>query len=230
MNDHRKQPAAKAEPFTIPHTFQRSLSSSRTEGEYRILTARPAQEAPPEGYPVIYVLDADAVFATIVEAMRVQSRRSAKTGVVPAIIVGIGYDTDEPFHPSRHYDFTMNVPRSELPPHPEGGEWPRQGGAESFMAFIEEELKLLIEKEFPIDRSRQTLVGHSLGGLFVLHSLFCQPGRYLNYVAGSPSIHWNRSALMEEEERFTPGLVQENMRGSDCWRRSESWKRGISAG
>src|SRR5690606_6559257 len=43
----------------------------------------------------------------------------------------------------------------------------------------------------PIDESRQTLYGHSYGGLFVLHALRTQPGAFQRYVAASPSLWWN---------------------------------------
>lgn len=69
---------------------------------------------------MIYLLDANSVFGTMVEAMRMQSRRPEKTGVVPAVIVGIGYETDAPFDPGRYYDFTLPVPPAELPERPDG--------------------------------------------------------------------------------------------------------------
>lgn len=72
------------------------------------------------------------------------------------------------------------------------------------MAFIEGELKPLIEKKHAIDRKRQTLFGHSFGGLFVLHALFAKPEAFQTYLASSPSIWWNdRSVLVEEKEFVT---------------------------
>ena len=52
---------------------------SKIEGrEYQIFISKPMVEPPPSGYPVIYVLDANSVFGTIVEAIRLQSKRSEK--------------------------------------------------------------------------------------------------------------------------------------------------------
>jgi hypothetical protein len=197
--------------FTIPRTGQRVMHSRAENREYRIFVAKPDGDPPSSGFPVIYLLDANAVFGTMVEAVRVQGRRPDKTGVVPAVIVGIGYQTEEPFSPARHYDFTMPVPLTELPARPDGGEWPAQGGAESFLRFIEEELKPEIEREFKIDSNRQTIFGHSLGGLFVLHALFTRPFAFQTYVAGSPSIHWNKRLILEEEQQFVSRLEQENI-------------------
>ncbi|WP_409340697.1 alpha/beta hydrolase [Paenibacillus sp. MBLB4367] len=203
--------AAKEQKVEMPRSIQRDMQARTNNRHYRIFIAVPAEEPPATGYPVIYLLDANAVFGTMTEAVRVQGRRPDKTGVVPAVIVGIGYRTDEPFDPARHRDFTMPVPESELPQSPDGKAWPEQGGAESFLAFIEDELKPAIEREFSIDPKRQTIFGHSLGGLFVLHALFNKPGSFQTYIAGSPSIHWNQRVLLEAERRFAAGLERERL-------------------
>ncbi|KPV55942.1 enterobactin esterase [Paenibacillus sp. A3] len=194
---------------TLPRTEQRIMRSRAENREYRIFVAKPDVEPPPSGYPVIYLLDANSVFGTMAEAIRLQSRRPEKTGVAPAVIVGIGYDTEGPFSNARYYDFTMPVPAAELPKSPRGTEWPELGGANAFLNFIEEDLKPEIEREFSIDRGRQTIFGHSLGGLFVLHALFTRPGTFQTYVAGSPSIHWGKRILLEEERQFASRLEKE---------------------
>ncbi|MFS0838463.1 alpha/beta hydrolase [Paenibacillus sp. 1P03SA] len=190
----------------MPRSEQRTMHSRAKNREYRIFIAVPEGEPPASGFPVVYVLDANSVFGTMVEAVRVQSRAPQRTGVIPAIVVGIGYPTDGPFHPARHYDFTRDIRVEELPFKLREGERPEHGGAGAFMAFIEEELKPAIEETYPIDRRRQTIFGHSLGGLFVLHLLFARPEAFQCYIAGSPSIHWNKRVLLEEEQAFASRL------------------------
>jgi predicted alpha/beta superfamily hydrolase len=190
----------------IPNTQKKILFSRGRE--YHIFISTPMQSPPPDGFPVIYLLDANAVFGTMTEAIRAQSRFPERTGVEPAIVVGIGYATEAPFHPSRHYDFTFPVPPSELPLIPGVESWPEQGGSAAFLGFIEEELKPVIEQEFPIDTNRQTLFGHSLGGLFVLTALFTKPYGFRKYVAGSPSIYWNERNLLEAESGFKARLTE----------------------
>nr|WP_261780093.1 alpha/beta hydrolase-fold protein [Paenibacillus xylanexedens] len=182
----------------LPGTSVYKVRAERSGREYVINVFVPDIATPPSGYPVIYLLDANAVFGTMVEAMRVQSVRSDKTGVVPAVIVGIGYEAEHPFPPERHYDFMMSAPEADLPRRPDGTSWPEHGGAEAFMHFIEEQLKPEVEEKYSIDRSRQSIVGHSLGGLFVLQMLLGNPGTFRHYIAGSPSIHWN-SAWIEQQ-------------------------------
>ncbi|MEJ8545218.1 alpha/beta hydrolase [Brevibacillus borstelensis] len=193
----------------IPRTKQYAMRSRSSNREYRILVSKPSEAPPPSGYPVIYLLDANALFATMAEAVRIQSRRSEKTGVFPAVIVGIGYPEEAPFPPARFYDFTMPIPADELPPRPDGTAWPELGGAEAFLTFIEEELKPKVEGCCPVDKSRQAIFGHSLGGLFVLQVLFTRPHAFQTYIAGSPSIHWNKPFLLEAEERFSTLVKQQ---------------------
>nr|WP_249669870.1 alpha/beta hydrolase-fold protein [Bacillus altitudinis] len=82
------------------------------------------------------------------------------------------------------------------------------GGASTFFSFLEKTVKPYIEQRFPINQSRQTLFGHSLGGLFVLHTLFEHPDAYQTYIAGSPSIHWNKKLFLEKEHQFTNYIRQ----------------------
>lgn len=185
--------------------IEERLISSEDGRTYRIRIARPAQSPPPAGYPVFYLLDANAVFGTAVEAVSVQSRRADKTGVVPSIVVGISYPSEELFPSERHYDFTLDSDPLKLPAHPEGKTWPPQGGARRFLAFLEHRLKPEIARGYPINPAKQTLIGHSLGGLFTLYALFASPGAFRTYVAGSPSIHWNKDSLLAEEAVFSAG-------------------------
>src|SRR5262249_22194676 len=78
----------------------------------------------------------------------------------------------------------------------------RTGGQDAFFTFIQEELKPKIEKRFKVNRERQTLFGHSLGGLFVLHVLYTHPEAFQTYVAGSPSLWWNDQSILAEERAF----------------------------
>ncbi|WP_426445448.1 alpha/beta hydrolase [Paenibacillus sp. S-38] len=195
--------------YVLPGTEQFLLQAEGRQQPYRIMAAAPLQEPPPQGYPVMYVLDANALFGTVVEAMRVQSRRPEKTGVHPAVIVGIGYPHNEPFDPSRFYDFTMPTSLevlSALPVRRPGQEVPPTGGADQFRSFMEHRLKPRIEQDYPIDRSRQSVIGHSLGGLFVLQTLLTQPHTFQTYIAGSPSIHWNKAMIAEQMKQLSARL------------------------
>lgn len=176
--------------------------------EYRILVSQPSGEAPPEGYPVIYALDGNAVFHTLAESARLQTRKPH--GYDPAVIVAIAYPSGEPFDMTRRcYDFTMPAQLESLPKRPDGSEWPEHGGADSFLDVLQNEILPMISRLFPVDTQRQSLFGHSLGGLLVLHALFTRPQLFTHYAAGSPSVWWGGYSLLLEQKQFSamyPGL------------------------
>ena len=115
---------------------------SRSGAEFHVFVSRPLLPPPVDGYPVVYMLDANAAFGTMTEAVRMQSARPEATGVVPAVVVGIGYPTDLPLDLARRtFDYTPEVERAALSARPDGTEWPPTGGAGAFLDFIEDELK-----------------------------------------------------------------------------------------
>jgi predicted alpha/beta superfamily hydrolase len=184
----QEKPVATWPEVALPDTQARLIRSARGD-DYRLLIALPAGPPPPEGFPVIYLLDANADFATVTEACRRGARRSDATGVVPALVVGIGSPS------AALYDTTRR--RRDYTPGPAAGEAPRRevGGAAAFLAFLEDEVKPLIAREFAVDAARQTLLGHSLAGLFTLWVLTHRPASFQSYVAISPSIWWDEALL-----------------------------------
>lgn len=196
--------------FTIPGTRQWTMRARNTGREYRLFLYVPAAPPPEKGYPVLYALDGNASFGSLTEAMRLQSR--PPHGFQPGVIVSIGYDSDEPIVTDRRfYDYTEPADQAALPERPDGSPWPETGGADAFLDFIENELKPAVEARCPIDRERQSLFGHSLGGLFALHALAAKPYSFRHFIAGSPSIWWNNRRLLERaaliESRLNRGDV-----------------------
>jgi predicted alpha/beta superfamily hydrolase len=198
-------PAAAQQPagaqVIVPGAEQFDLTASGSGRRYRIFVARPFDPAPPEGYPVIYLLDGNATFQTAAETVRLQTRKPKGYG--PAVLVAIGYETDQPFDvEARYFDYTTPAAIADLPPRRNGEPWPKLGGADVFLDFIERDLKPEIGRKLPVDVSRQTLSGHSLGGFFTLHTFLHRPETFSTYVAGSPSIWWNRSELLGVAHAF----------------------------
>src|SRR5699024_2902635 len=156
----------------------------------------------------MYVLDGNAFCQTVAESARIQARRSEKTGIPSAIVVGIGYPGAKDFFGDRRfYDFTPPADTQQLPPHPRGGEWPNHGGGALFIDFIEKELKPFIHSNYPVDINKQCLFGHSLGGLFTLYTLFNHTGSFQNYIASSPSLCWNNQAVLKDEQQLLNNLA-----------------------
>lgn len=192
---------------TEPHPVQ----AQATGREYRILLAPPDAPPPPNGYPVIYLLDAEMCFVTAAEALRWQTR--PPKGFEPAVLVGIAYPGHLDRVKERFLDYTTPADPAALPVRGNGEPWPPVGGAEAFLDFVETGLMPAVEARFPTDRSRRAFIGHSLGGFLVLHALFTRARMFRTYVAGSPSIWWNGHVLLEEEAAFTRKLLEQSPGG-----------------
>ncbi|QDR79542.1 alpha/beta hydrolase [Sporomusa termitida] len=165
-------------------------------GKYRIFVSVPVGPVPANGYPVIYLLDGNMTFPMM---------RAAQTdaGFCPVVTVGVGYPVDSGTDIDRRY-FDLTPPTSpDLIPNGLKGKRPlATGGQDTFFASIETELKPVIEKLAPIDRRQQTLFGHSLAGLFVLHTLYTYPASFQTYVAADPAIWWNGGSVLLEHSNF----------------------------
>lgn len=168
--------------------------------EYELFVWHPSAPAPAAGFPVLYVLDANAIFGTVVEAIRMRSARPDVTGVTPAVVVGIGYRTEEPYDRARRrYDYT-SLPSPAPGPQADsaaGLSSPETGGADAFQDFLEHTVRTEIARRVPIDPGRQAIFGHSLAGFFVLRMMLRNPSAFQGYIAASPSIWWDREGLMD---------------------------------
>ncbi|UOQ83377.1 alpha/beta hydrolase [Gracilibacillus salinarum] len=190
---------------TIPNTERHKVEADYHNRAFQVDVYQPNSPVPDEGFPVIYLLDGNSTFSTVVDAVRLQSRRPERTEVHPAVVVAIGYPTEEPFSPERFYDYTLAEPEFDVRKKWGDREIPAHGGADTFMEFMENVLKPMIESKYSINKLKQTIFGHSLGGLFVLHALFTNSQAFQTYIAGSPSIHWNQTAILKERDQFMQG-------------------------
>ncbi|WP_431280766.1 alpha/beta hydrolase [Humitalea sp. 24SJ18S-53] len=182
-------------------------------GVYRIMIAVPESPPPVAGFPVLYHLDGNAVFASMVEAMRIQGARGSATGVAPGIIVGIGYAVDGPFDRLRRtLDYTPPADPATLGERPDGGEWTPTGGADAFLDMLESQVKPLVAGLAAVDPARQALFGHSLGGLCALHMLLARPHAFARIVAVSPSLWWNGGAVLRALDARGTSLPAERAR------------------
>lgn len=180
----------------LPETIQFDLAPAKGGPPYHIFLRIPPGPPPAAGWPALYLLDANAVIATTVEALRVQAAYPLGTGIRDAVVVGVGYPTDGAYDSVRRSWDYGPPPGKTYPPHSEGGPDVRTGGADEFLAFIEDELKPEIAGRVPIDRSHQAIFGHSFGGLFVLYALFTRPQAFRDWIAISPSIWWEDYNLL----------------------------------
>lgn len=186
-------------PVVLPGTHQRQLTMTPDRPCCTLFVSVPEGEAPAAGWPVLYILDGNSVFGTIRDEVR---RESADTYEAPAIIVAIGYPGDAPWNDAqRQHDLTPALPAGRTAPGPAGRNIPDIGGAKPFLDYLIDRVKPMIERDFPVDRHRQTLAGHSLGGLFTLYAAFTRPGAFQTYAAMSPSIWYGDRYILDIEKQ-----------------------------
>jgi predicted alpha/beta superfamily hydrolase len=164
-----------------PVQFARSLRLSAGPHALPLFVAWPEQQPPPEGFPLLLLLDGEANFGTAVEAARTQSRRPEVTRVPPAVIAAVVHrDTAED---ARQRDF--------LPP-----------GSDAFLDLLQAEILPAISDCVPCDPARRAIFGHSFSGLLVLRALFSRPLLFSRYVAASPSLWWNDREALGDADHF----------------------------
>lgn len=189
-------------PALISDTMQFDLAPRNGGAAYRIFLRSPKGEPPTDGWPILYLLDGNAVIGTAVDALRVQSSYPLGTGISPGVLVAIGYPTDDAYDSVRRSWDMGPPPGRTYPPHHPGGPDVRTGGADEFLVFIEDELKPEIARRVAVDAARQAIFGHSFGGLFVLHALFHMPDAFSTWIAISPAIWWEEAGILATAERF----------------------------
>ena len=144
---------------------------------------------------MLYVLDGNASFTLAAQLARNSAARPPEMRPDAAVVVGLGYAGDAPFPAAeRRRDYTP-------PPH-QGPAQPGTGGADQLLDFLAREVQPRIAQFAPVDAQRQTLWGHSLGGLLVLHALFTRPGQWSRYAATSPSVWWNQEQVLASARQF----------------------------
>jgi len=195
-------------PFVLPNTSQHVLHSTSIDEDFLIsVSMPPSYSASNEDFPIVYLVDANSLFATAASNIRLLQG----AGSLPQfILVGIGYDLRDKnpldYLTLRYRDMThVSDPEIERrlaanpPPFnlPEGAE---TGEIESFISFFENEVVGFIAENYRANTEHQTIVGHSLGGNFALYALLQHPALFNNYVIGSPGLFWGEFSLLELEQ------------------------------
>jgi predicted alpha/beta superfamily hydrolase len=182
---------------TLASATRFDITSKSTGRSYSISLHRPSAlplKGPFQNCPILFVLDGDLAFGTAVESAAL---RTVVGQLEPAIIVGVAYDSDL---------LTMVRLRTKdlTPPAPEG-KYPEMagmigteyGGADAFLEFLIDELAPEIRTRAPeASKTRLSIFGHSLGGLFVAYALMRRPEAFETFLANSPALWWNDFAVL----------------------------------
>jgi predicted alpha/beta superfamily hydrolase len=160
-------------------------------GEERLILVRTpvGYESNKASYPVLYMTDGDAHInhtSSTIEFLTANGR------MPDLIVVGV-----------TNTDRTRDLTPVKSTGKNDAGElqFPTSGGADNFLKFFETELIPEIEKQYRVQPYR-IFAGHSLGGLFAIHSMITKPGLFNSYVAVSPSLQWENGEELKRAEDF----------------------------
>ena len=149
------------------------------------------KEAAQKRYPVVYLFDADAQFASATSMIQYLST-NYNTICPEMIVVGI-------LHSDRRKDLTPTHVTAD-PPFWAPGSSKTTGGGEQFISFIEKELIPYIDLKYPTQPYKM-LIGHSLGGLTVMQTFVHHTNLFNSYVCIDPSMWWDKQTLLKETKQ-----------------------------
>lgn len=164
-----------------------TLSSDILNEERKLLVYMPIGYETGQGsFPVMFLLDGSTHFHHVTGICNFLTRQNL---MPPTLVVAL-INTD------RTRDFTPSKDESR-----EYGELPTAGGADTFLAFFEQELIPFVEQNYRA-QSHRILVGHSLGGLFAINALFEKPEMFNAIIAISPTFWWDDEILRRKAKRY----------------------------
>lgn len=143
-------------------------------------------------YPVVYLLDGDAHFYSVVGMIHQLSSVNGNTICPQMIVVGIP-NTD------RTRDLTPTHVDVD-PPFMDSSFSKNTGGGEKFISFMEKELMPHIDSVYSTQPYKM-LIGHSFGGLTAINVLVHHPDLFNSYVAIDPSMWYGKRKLLNEAKQ-----------------------------
>jgi predicted alpha/beta superfamily hydrolase len=156
----------------------------------RIFVSKPpGYEGETERYPVLYLLDGETHFPLVAGMVQFLAGNDR---IPEMIVIGVASGSLT----QRRRDLTTPS-QSEL----DSRFSPGHGGADEFLKFLEEELIPKVDRSYRT-RPYRILVGHSLGGLFAVHSLIAKPKLFNAYIAIDPSLEWNNGSEVVQAAKF----------------------------
>ncbi|MDK9684519.1 alpha/beta hydrolase [Pseudoalteromonas shioyasakiensis] len=180
------QPAA---DDAVPHYSQHThtIESSNLSEQRTVVVQLPKsyQTHPNKRYPVIYRLDGVGNLPLINAVLE----RLQQNDQAPEVIVVAIESTN------RLRDFYPTVNKEPQGPVGEGG------GAAKFLAFVEQELMPLVNKQYRTHDYR-VIAGASAAGVFALHSMQADPELFQAHIAYSPAVWWNYGAPAKSLNTF----------------------------
>lgn len=177
------------------------VDSADGQRHYRLWIATPRRPAPAQGFAVVYLLDGNAALGALSAGLLQQLAQ----GAAPVLVAVGSATSDRIDRAGRTLDYTPRLGDAPRQQDPLTGQ--PSGGADAFLDLLETRIKPAVAEHVRLDSQRQTLWGHSYGGLLVLHALFTRPHSFQTFAAASPSLWWGQGAVLKERDGMGQRLV-----------------------
>lgn len=202
-------------PWAPPGRRVRTLVGPGSR-RFDLMLYAPEGEPPKNGWPCLVVLDGERFFDIFAGAASILARRREKTGVAPMVVLALAHRADQgAVEDQRALDFTT-FPCAQIDGARPGG------GADAFRRFLDEAVLPEATASVAIDRTRLTLFGHSLAGLFVLETLETRPDLFARWASISPSLWWRTPDAVNGSPDLMVGCGELET-GRDMRARIEAW-------
>lgn len=186
-------------PVELKGTQLIKFKSGINNQNYEVYVELPASynDSSNKRYPVLYVLDGQWFFPTIIE-MRESMHYE---GYLPEmIVVGIGWPDN--YHANRNRDFFPTNPQDSTP----------GGGAAKFLDVLKTEIIGFVDSVYRSDKKNNVLQGQSAGGAFALFALFHDPALFNSYIVSCPALEYGNGIFFEYEKAFSAKHQELNKR------------------
>ena len=160
------------------------IISSKILKQDRVINAWRPKEFNNQSLPILYLLDGglNEKFNEIKDLLEHLIKQNT---IKPIQLIGIE-------NIGRNYDFTQTTTVRK------DRKWvPKYGNAPRFKRFIIEELIPTIDTKFNTNQEN-SIVGESLGGLFVMDLMYHHLEHFQGFISIDPSLWWNNHQLFEE--------------------------------
>ena len=169
---------------TLKVEYSKNVSDS-----FDIYISTPFQFDPKEAHNVVYYCDANLKSGQYLR--KLLSTRQYNSQLKNKIFVGIGHIGN--FHVLRRRDFILpDIDGSDT-----AGRDKNYGQTEKFYLFLKNELIPAVNLKFKTNADSNSIIGHSLGGLFAFYCLFRSENLFAKYFALSPALWIDKYSIYE---------------------------------
>jgi uncharacterized protein len=177
------------------------IEYSKNVGDsFEIYISVPRSFSPKETYNIVYYCDANLKSGKYLRQLL--STGDYDTTLKNEIFVGIGHTGN--FHVLRRRDFILPTIHGK----DTIGRDKNYGQVENFYAYLKDELIPAVNVKFKTNVDSNSIVGHSLGGLFAFFCLFKADNLFAKYFALSPAL-WVDNYSIYSFNKISGGLPAE---------------------